>query len=99
MPSGGSIFTSSALSNAMGVPQHHIAYIFKHVLHKSFVDYRNEMRVKFVINSFKEGVHNDITIEAIGAKAGFSSRSTFYSVFKKQTGMTPMQYLDNLQYL
>jgi AraC-like DNA-binding protein len=89
-------FNIAVLSKAMNVPQHHIAYIFKHVLKKSFVDYRNEMRVKYVISSLRKGMHKDFTFEAIGNNAGFTSRSTFFSVFKKHTEMSPMQYLENL---
>jgi AraC-like DNA-binding protein len=85
-------FNIASISEALKVPQHHIAYIFKHVLKKSFVDYRNELRVNHAIESIREGKHQDITIEAIGTDAGFSSRATFFAVFKKLTGKTPGQF-------
>ena len=79
------------------MPRHHIAYLFKYVLKKSFVDYRNEYRVNYVIEFFKKGGHKHYTLETIGQDAGFNSRSTFFFDFKKNTGKTPMQFLKEME--
>ena len=84
------------ISRDLEVPQHHIAYLFKHILKKSFVDYRNEYRVNYVIDLIKKGRHKHLTLEAIGQDAGFNSKSTFFFDFKKITGKTPMQFLKEM---
>jgi AraC-like DNA-binding protein len=89
-------FNILMLSKALLVPQHHVIYIFKIVLKKSFVDFRNELRINYVLDSIKAGKLKHLTMEAIGNEAGFASRTTFYAVFKKQVGITPGQYLNEL---
>ena len=89
-------FNILMLSKALQVPQHHVIYIFKIVLKKSFVDFRNDLRINYVLDSIKAGKLKHLTIEAIGNEAGFASRTTFYAVFKKHVGITPGQYLNEL---
>lgn len=89
-------FNIQMLSKAIQVPQHHIIYIFKIVLKKSFVDFRNELRINYVIDAIKSGKLKNLTMEAISSEAGFASRTTFYAVFKKHIGITPGQYLNEL---
>ena len=37
-----------------------------------------------------------LSMDGIGKKAGFSTRSNFYNAFKTETGMTPSEYLETL---
>jgi AraC-like DNA-binding protein len=89
-------FSTTTLSKSLNVPQHHIAYIFKQALKQSFVEFRNELRVQYVIEALKKGTQSSHTIEGIGTEAGFTSRASFYSVFKKHTGKTPGQYVEEV---
>jgi AraC-like DNA-binding protein len=86
-------FNLTELSKSINVPEYHLHYIFRNIIKKPFVEYRNELRVAHVIQNLKKGMSDVITIEAIGANAGFNSRATFFTVFKKHTGLTPTQYL------
>jgi len=83
------------LSRELDVPKHHLLFIFSQVLQYSFVDYRNELRVKYAQQALQKGINEYKTIESIGLDSGFPSRATFFSVFKKQTGMTPGQYAES----
>lgn len=72
---------------------------FEAIFKKSFTDLVNEYR----INYFKEEVlkpeNKGLKLVAISEKCGFSSKSTFYRIFKKHTGITPTDYLaDNKEH-
>ena len=86
-------FSLARLSHALKVPEHHLGFIFRYVLRKPFVEYRNELRVAHVMRMMDDGAARELTLEAIGLEAGFRSRATFFAVFKKHTGRTPAQYL------
>ena len=85
-------FNLSQLSVLIQVPVHHLAYLFREHLHQSFHDYRNKWRVEFSKKLIEEGKARGLTLEAIGAMSGFSSRNTFFIAFKRAEGITPSEY-------
>jgi AraC-like DNA-binding protein len=44
----------------------------------------------------EDGNSSLMSMEGIGKSAGFAYRSTFYSLFKKETGLTPVEYFEKL---
>ncbi len=57
----------------------------------------NEFRVKRAQELLRKDGDNRLTMEEVGKKAGFSSRSNFYTNFKQATGITPKQFRDGLK--
>ncbi len=58
-----------------------------------FFDFVNSYRIahaRFLLKN--EDVAGQFSQDAIAAMCGFSNKSSFYSAFKKFTGMTPLQY-------
>ncbi len=67
--------------------------IFIHETYQlSFSDYLNKHRVEKVKTLLASSDQKRFTLIAVAEQAGFSSKSSFYAVFKKQTGLTPTQY-------
>ena len=89
-----SSFSMSHLAVIFDVPQHHIAYCFNHVLNRKFTHLRTEFRVNHAKELLDQGLTEKYSIDGIGVKAGFSTRSNFYSSFKSVTGLTPSEYLE-----
>lgn len=57
---------------------------------KLLVEYRIKEVCKLIIDS---DIDRRLTMEAIGKNVGFKSRSAFYDCFKKETGLTPTEFI------
>jgi AraC-like DNA-binding protein len=59
----------------------------------TFKDYINSYRVVEAKLLLSSPEFQKLTVEAIAEKAGFYSKSPFYSAFKKHAGMTPKEFV------
>lgn len=91
-------FSKVTLSAATGIPLHHLSYYFTHIMEKSFVDWRNELRIEFAISMIKDGKAKLLTMDTIARESGFSNQTTFISSFKRYTGTTPYNFLKGKQF-
>jgi len=80
------------LSELTGIPRHHITQVLNEKHGKNFFTFINEYRINEVISRFGDTKNNNFTILAIAFDAGFNSKTTFNSIFKSHTGMTPSEY-------
>ncbi|WP_242441638.1 helix-turn-helix domain-containing protein [Pseudoalteromonas piscicida] len=60
---------------------------------QNFNEYINGLRVNEVKQQLQEEGRSAVNILALAMNAGFNSKSSFNSVFKRQTGYTPSQFL------
>jgi AraC-like DNA-binding protein len=79
------------LSVMTNIPRHHITQVLNEKHGKNFFTFINEYRVKEVISRFNDPANNNFTILAIAYDSGFNSKTTFNSIFKSQTGLTPSE--------
>ncbi|MFM6975467.1 MAG: helix-turn-helix domain-containing protein [Sphingobacteriaceae bacterium] len=54
------------------------------------------MRVDHARKLLENGSAGELSIEGIGKMSGFASRSSFYDAFKSETGLTPTEFLEQL---
>lgn len=87
-------FSMSHLAVVFNVPQHHIATCFNQIIKKKFTSLRTEFRVNYAKELLVKGLTNTLSIDGIGAQAGFTTRSHFYASFKSIVGCTPLAYLE-----
>ena len=80
------------LSAMTGIPRHHITQVLNEKHGKNFFTFINEYRVQEVISRFNDPKNNNFTILAIAFDSGFNSKTTFNSIFKNMTGLTPSEY-------
>jgi len=61
----------------------------------NFNDFVNEYRVQAVIALLKAGEQKNQTLLGIAFDCGFNSKATFNRAFKKQTGISPKEWMEN----
>lgn len=64
---------------------------------RHFNNYLNSFRVNEVVKELIGGAHKQVTLEALARKAGFSNRTSFNEAFRKETGLTPRYFIQNLE--
>lgn len=79
------------ISAVLGYPKYQITEVLNMDIGKNFFQFVNEYRVAEVKTMLKD-TSNLYSIEAIGYECGFSSKSSFFTVFKRLTGLTPQQF-------
>lgn len=85
-------YTLQNLSKDTELGSSTLSLIINNIAGKSFTDYLNEMRVDQAKTLLLDLDYSNYTITSIGLESGFNSKSTFYTVFKKHTGYTPVEF-------
>ena len=80
------------LSQKLNTNRTHLSHIINERYNVGFNDYINELRVKEICRLLLVTNDKNITIDHILTNSGFSSKSPFYSAFRKFTGVIPDVY-------
>lgn len=78
------------IAKELNILPHTLSQYLNDNLNKSFSLFINEYRIEEAKSLLISD--NNYTIEAIGYDSGFNSKSTFFTSFKKITGITPSKY-------
>ncbi|HEX7902767.1 MAG TPA: helix-turn-helix domain-containing protein [Chitinophagaceae bacterium] len=86
--------TLTQMATRLQLPSHHLSQAINEGLKKNFYDLVNGYRVEEAKRLLLDTRNSNYTILSIGFEAGFNSKTTFNTVFKKFTGLTPTEYRD-----
>jgi AraC-like DNA-binding protein len=87
------LLTLPALAREAGVPPRGLSQVLNENLRCNFFDYVNRHRIEESKRLLPEKVGRGATVFEVLLDAGFTSKSTFNSAFKRHTGMTPTTFL------
>lgn len=87
------------LANKLELPSYQVSQAINEGLDKSFYDVINGYRVEEAKRLLADPKNLNYTILSVGFEAGFNSKTTFNTVFKKFTGLTPTDFRNRLNIL
>ncbi|WP_425412660.1 helix-turn-helix domain-containing protein [Lewinella cohaerens] len=70
-----------------------LSWLLNECLGKNFSEFINHYRVETFKRLAKEPANAHITLLGLAYESGFNSKTVFNTYFKKETGLTPKQFL------
>jgi AraC-like DNA-binding protein len=89
--------TISDLADKLKIQRHHLTQIINENLGKNFYTFVNEYRLEEVKKMMTDEKKKNYTLLAIAYECGFNSKSTFNTLFKNYTGLTPSDFRKKIQ--
>lgn len=86
--------TLHQLATRLNVPTYMVSQALNEGMKKNFYDLVNGYRVEEAKRLLLDSGNRNYTILSVGFEAGFNSKTTFNTVFKKFTGLTPTDFRD-----
>ncbi|UOG73592.1 AraC family transcriptional regulator [Hymenobacter tibetensis] len=81
------------LAKRMKLSSHELSYLLNEGLGKNFFQFINEYRVEEAKRLLLSDQHRHLNMLGIAYEAGFSSKTTFNTTFKKVVGQSPSQFV------
>ncbi|MCD7971420.1 MAG: helix-turn-helix domain-containing protein [Candidatus Azobacteroides sp.] len=85
-------FSIKDLADNTGYSVHQISQVLNTTLGSNFSDFINEYKIEDVKVRLQGNELETLTLLAIAEQCGFNSKTSFYRIFKKFTGVTPLEY-------
>jgi AraC-like DNA-binding protein len=82
----------SDLSEKLSLSSKHLSQVINQSFNKNFFDFINTYRIKEFQQILKESGDDKLTVLEAMYQAGFNSKSSFNTAFKKETGQTPTEF-------
>jgi AraC-like DNA-binding protein len=84
--------TLQKLAAKLSIPAQHLSQVVNEQLNQNILDFINTHRVAEAKRRLLDPSRRHLSILAIAEEVGFNSKSSFNSVFKKHTNLTPSEF-------
>ena len=84
--------TLPKLAMILGTSSHKLSQVINEKYTLNFFEFINKHRVADIKKLLKSASNAEIKIMALAYDCGFNSKSAFYTIFKKETSLTPTEY-------
>ena len=81
------------LAGQIDIHPNYLSWILNQSIGKNFNEFINQFRIEAFKSIAVEHGNEKLTIEGMAYESGFNSKTVFNTYFKKETGLTPTQYL------
>ena len=85
------------LASDVDIPMNYLSAFINRYHKMNYNDFINGYRVTHSKNIIIRGEWKQKTLEAIGFESGFNNRNTFTMAFKKEAGISPVEYLQSIK--
>jgi AraC-like DNA-binding protein len=85
------------LAQRAGLSTHELSYVLNEGFGVNFFQFINAYRVVEAQRLLASAQHQHLSMVGIAFEAGFNSKTTFNTTFKKITGLTPSQFLQEVR--
>ena len=90
--------TLVTMSKEINTNTTYLSKIINHHFQKSFNSYINELRINYVLIRIREDkIFRRYSIQSIANEIGFKSKESFNSAFKKQIGVLPSYFIEQIK--
>jgi YesN/AraC family two-component response regulator len=88
-------FNLEQLAEVLHLSKFYVSRVFRQETGESITDYMTARRVKQACRLLQ---NTSLSVEAIGCKVGLPNSSYFFQLFKRNIGMSPLQYRNSERY-
>ncbi|MDP2722935.1 MAG: tetratricopeptide repeat protein [Bacteroidales bacterium] len=83
-----------SLAREIEIHPNHLSWLLNKSLGKNFNEFINHYRIENFKTIAKDPGNAHLTIEGLAYESGFNSKTVFNNYFKKETGLTPRQFIN-----
>lgn len=81
------------LAKQIDIHPNHLSWLLNNSIGKNFNEFINQYRIEAFKSNAKAQENENLTIEGLAYESGFNSKTVFNTYFKRETGLTPRQFL------